>query len=357
MSVLKALLSASAMLLATGASAADHAGVITPPDWVKVPSDRDLQGVWPLAAAKMKVNGRAAITCVVTIEGLLADCRVVSETPPGAGFGQAALLLAPRFLMRPPMIDGKPVGGQQVTIPLNFEGPLSVPEPEQTGSRVVQSQNLGIRLVSDPVWTDAPSSAEASAAFPTKAPPDTHIGHVVLQCGLKTDGRLRDCEVSSEQPRGQGFGAAARSLAPRFRVAMETLEAGDLSRTQINLPIHFMRTTDGAARILADPRWIKTIPADKIQEVFPAKAADAGLATGRAVLACAVGIGGGLTGCTVSDEQPAGMDIGAAAIRVAQSMGINPWTAEGLPAQGARVTFAIRLNRKEPEASTPPAAH
>ena len=352
------LLAVAAVLVGSGAAAQDHIAVITHPDWVRLPSGKDLEGVWPLAAARKGVSGKARIDCSVTAEGLLADCKVVSETPADSGFGGAALLLAPRFLMKPQTVDGQPVAGARVTVPFNFDGPVSIPEPNHLGSRIEDDRDPGLRLIANPVWTSAPTAGDVAAAFPAKATPETIAGHVVLQCALKADGALGTCDVSSELPKGQGFGSAARTLARKFSIAMTTLNAADLPRTRINLPIHFLRPgPPGAPRMLADVEWIRTLSPDKIQEVFPAKAANAGLSTGRAVLECAVAPNGFMTQCATVDEQPAGMDFGPAAIRVAQAMGINPWTPEGLPAEGGHVKFAIRLNRQDqPAPTSPPAA-
>jgi protein TonB len=65
----------------------------------------------PPAALRAGRSGRAAMSCVIGLDERLSDCRVISETPQGQGFGQAALTLAPAFRARPPVADGRPQSG------------------------------------------------------------------------------------------------------------------------------------------------------------------------------------------------------------------------------------------------------
>ena len=58
--------------------------------------------------------------CRVTEQGTLADCSVVSEDPPGEGFGEAALKLSGGFRMEPKTADGQSVKGAVIVIPIRF---------------------------------------------------------------------------------------------------------------------------------------------------------------------------------------------------------------------------------------------
>jgi protein TonB len=97
-----------------------RASVITQPDWARRPDAEALSRYYPERASRMQLEGTATISCSVTARGELANCSIVSENPPEAGFGEATLKASKLFKMRPQQKDGAPTEGGTVRIPLRW---------------------------------------------------------------------------------------------------------------------------------------------------------------------------------------------------------------------------------------------
>jgi len=65
------------------------------------------------------VDGRAEISCTVQANGRLADCRVLSETPEGQGFGEEALRAAAQAQLSP-QTRNRTRQGERVNFPVTF---------------------------------------------------------------------------------------------------------------------------------------------------------------------------------------------------------------------------------------------
>ncbi len=82
---------------------------ITDPHWLERPSN--LARYYPRRALAREMEGVVMLDCIVGTSGRLA-CSVISETPRGWAFGEAALRIAADHRMAPAMRDGAPVQGR-----------------------------------------------------------------------------------------------------------------------------------------------------------------------------------------------------------------------------------------------------
>lgn len=328
------------LALSLSGGAVQAQDVITQPDWLHRPSARDLRGVWPTEALKKGLSGSAVIGCKVSAQGLLYDCTIVAEQPAGLGFGAAALLMAPQFVMRPMSKNGEPVAGGRIRIPIKFEGSGEAPISE---TRPMVRPTMA--------WEHAPTRAEVAAVYPDKAKAAGVAGVVGLQCGFSYQRTLSQCRVLTEEPKGYGFGRAAERVARQFVSAPMRPGGQPLSGASIQLSVAFTPALlKPDAEVAGKPNWAALPSQESLDKTFsglPSAAADL-----RVVMRCTVEQGGSLTDCSTVSETPAGQGLGARALALTPEFRLSTWTMEGLPVVGSAVDIPLRYKTVEPR---PPA--
>jgi hypothetical protein len=84
------------------------------------PTSADISHAYPEAANRAAIGGHATVVCEVAFTHLLENCKVTEEEPKGYGFGEAVLSLTPKFRAAPATVDGTPVAGSRLSIPVGF---------------------------------------------------------------------------------------------------------------------------------------------------------------------------------------------------------------------------------------------
>jgi TonB family protein len=229
-----------------------RAAVITNPDWIRTPGPTSLSALYPVLAMRAHVGGAARLECVVTAEGLLVNCQVLSETPEGYGFGQAAINISSLFRMRPQTRDGHPVGGAIVVIPLRFQLPADPPPPPATPQA---DQGLSgpatppLSIGGNSYWEETPT--DFGLYYPDRAQRMNRNGEASLKCVVTDEGRLRSCEVISENPEDFGFGQAGLEVSKLFKMHPTTTEGRPVGGASVVMRMRFVPPP--AEPILAPP--------------------------------------------------------------------------------------------------------
>lgn len=300
------------------------------PNWLRKPTAEDIAGVFPKKALADGVGGRAVIGCDVTVEGFLQNCKVLSESPKDYAFGAAGLQITPQLRMTPMIRGGKPVPGGTVEIPINWGAPSPGSDFNSTP------------VVLDPPWTRVPTQAELNAAWPKSAAGASH-GQVALRCVLVRTGQLRSCGVISEEPRGKGFGRAALDLSKLFQVAVDPNDK-KLRDYKVDVPFRFRDPALPDNRKLTKPHWTATLTLQGMAAIYPEAAIKAKVMSGQGAATCVVTAEGRLANCEAARENPAGLDFGAAAVKAASAMRMNPWTKEGDTLDGLKLTVPFQFS-------------
>jgi protein TonB len=98
-------------------------GIIRNPVWISRPTPEQVGRLYPQRAIDRGITGTATLWCGIRANGTMTDCQVVDESPAGWRFGAAALSMAQYFRISPKTVDGKPVEGSRVRIPVVFALP------------------------------------------------------------------------------------------------------------------------------------------------------------------------------------------------------------------------------------------
>lgn len=197
-----------------------------------------------------------------------------------------------------------------------------------------------------PVWIAAPTGEAMVAAYPAAARLAHAGGRVVLSCAATAQGGLDECRVVSQSPEDQGFGEAALTLAPGFRMRTELADGSPAAGRRIIVPIRFVlpEPPDNfphRAPVFHDAKssYPELGPAGPY---FPDRAAR-NLMNGSAVIQCRAAADGRLTECIPVSDTPKDWGFDYAALRMALKGWITaaPRLENGQPVDGETVRIEV----------------
>jgi TonB family protein len=283
--------------------------LITNPDWVRRPSREDIARYYPKAAIKEDLAGSAFLVCDVDAEGRLVGCKAEKVSPEGAGFGEAAVAMAEVMRMHPQTMDGRPVAGGVIRLPVNFLIPAN--------------------------FRSAPMRAQH---------PEVRSEIVEVDCRF-TDLRLDNCFAEA----GSTLKAAEIALKAVERITLPSLPTAR-RQGRIVLPIWFTDASGKASppEIVTRPNWIARPTPGDLSRAYPSGATTEGDAVGNVVVECGIGRRGELEGCAVSNETPPGQGFGTAALSLTAKFKVGEVDAFGLKVEGRRIRIPFRLSPASP---------
>jgi TonB family protein len=217
------------------------------------------------------------------------------------------------------------------------------------------------QAITKPDWLTRPSASELSAVYPAHAMQHHIAGQAAITCVVNVHGLLEACQVVSESPRGEGFGAAALLLAPTISMTPAIGPAGPVPWT-VTIPIRWelrgggapdvmwtespygggSRTTpkesdasdaNSGKNLIVHPTWRIAPTFADVAGVYPANARGA---AGHVVLQCRVVSDGGLRNCSTVTEEPLGKGFARAAYDLVAHFHVS---AESFPAKDSDPTY------------------
>jgi hypothetical protein len=195
--------------------------------WSEAPSVADVAASYPAKAKAAGAGGMVDRSCTINHEGRPKDCAALGEKPTGMGFGFTARKLAERMKLSDASLNGK-----EIRIPVMFD-PAVLKGSAPT--------------VSQPAWSALPTAQDFQASFPQTAN-GVNTVRVALVCDVVAGGALASCSVDREEPAGQGYGAGALALAPKFRVGPWSLQGEPTVGAKVRVPIRFELTQVAAPK-------------------------------------------------------------------------------------------------------------
>jgi len=380
----------AALAVSSPGLAAPPPSVVTNPDWLERPSGEDVAEAYPELGNVLNIAGRALVSCQIDSYGALENCKLDSAEPTGLGFGEAALSLTTKFRMQPKLIDGRPVEGGRVRIPIRFN-PRQYPAPSdkatvagrtpeaarRAASMVLAAPGISQELYGE-LWDsefDAPGVDPALAEAARKVLADLRPAFAerfrdALASAYATTFSTRDLEDIAAflaTPTGQLTVSRQVTAGPRLKEAMAYLTTQILQQARAEFCVarncdstptpSDLRQLEATAVSIESPEWSEVPDGRQTFAAYPLapKVLRVG---GWGLLSCKVGPLGLLADCRVLLDRPEGLGFGAAAMSLSGGFRLAPrQMVQGAAGETVSVTVnfpAAAWPPNAPRPATPP---
>lgn len=161
-----------------------------------------------------------------------SNCQVIQGGEGISPQAQAAFLA--RFngvVMDGPPVQVENLGGPPVIVPVPAEPPAIAPAPAVAPA---------LSSLATPKWVRLPNASDLERAYPPAARKAGVEGRAIIECDVEANGTLSGCRAISESPAGYGFGAAAVSVTPKFRMRPTTADGRPVGGARVRFPVRFL---------------------------------------------------------------------------------------------------------------------
>ena len=370
-------LAAVAFALGLAGSATAAPAAITQPDWIRKPDGESLARHYPPLATELTLPGYAVISCQVTTQGALTDCHADLERPLGMGFGQAAVNMAGDFRMKPQTLNGQPVEGGTVRIPIKFVSPPALPSTRLPPPVSEEAAKQALRVVDTAkVVERALAAYEVQAKKIESMSADTLLSRVAADAFRRAAlARREDFRTGFARSFASVFSEAEMSALAEFNLAsgdqsganetfttVQRLVGKDYARNLLAAshaafcakaacvgPPEIQRVWRAEPRETSridNPQWTRQPSAGALLRAVPKVTAPLGL-TAVVRLTCKVAAKGDLADCSVDEQAPAGLGFGRAAMALTGEYRLSPIQISA-GAVGRRVTVRVGFSPSDP---------
>lgn len=192
-------------------------------------------------------------------------------------------------------------------------------------------------IVVEPSWRTKPSGEQMAKNYPAAALDREISGKATIECDVRIDGRLENCEILSETPYGLGFGkAAVKVMVAGATMNPRKINGKAVAGGKMRIPVTFASMRAGNRTIIFNPVWAKAPDFEAIAAAWPE---GSGAEEGVAVLRCSLRANGSLGGCTTAGATDGGFAGAARRLAPQFEMKLSPEEASRYANADVMISF------------------